>query len=349
MSKRFRVAYLMEPPHGQFLVDMEKAADVDLVKIDIRTKSDDEVLRELSQCQGYYCHAARDELPKNWHVSDALLDRLPDLLLVSSYGAGYDTIDAKACTAKGVAVCNQAGGNAEGVAEHALGMMLALLKRIPEAGCALREGRAQHRESFMGRELFGRTVGIVGLGHIGGRTAEMARSFNCRVVAYDPYLDAAQCAARSAEKVELDELLAVADVISVHCPLNAETRNMFDAAAIGKMRQGAIYVSTARGGIHDEDALHDALVAGKVGGAGLDVWVKEPPEPNHKLLSHPAVIATSHTAGVTHESRMRIAAMAADTFIRAARGETPPRIINPEVIPHFERRLAEALPLLAAE
>jgi D-3-phosphoglycerate dehydrogenase len=349
MSEKFRVAYLVEPPHGQFLADMSKAPEVEVLKIEIKNLSGEEILAQMATCHGYYCHAARDELPKEWHVTKELLSKLPKLLLVSSYGAGYDTVDPAACTASGVALCNQAGGNAEGVAEHAIGMMLCLLKRMPEADAAVRAGNAARREAFMGRELFGRTVGIVGLGHIGKRTAELARAFNCRVLTYDPYLSAEQCSALGAEKVSFEELLASSDVVSVHCPLNDETRNMFDRSTIARMRDGAIFVSTARGGIHDEDALFNALQAGKIGGAGLDVWLKEPPHTDHKLLTHPAVIASSHTAGVTHESRTRVAAMAAETFICAARGIIPPRIVNEAVTPTFERRLSKAFSPLAAE
>lgn len=296
----------------------------------------------LQRCQGYYVSAARDELPAPFHVTASLLERMPGLLVAVSMGAGYDTIDVDACTRAGVAVVNQAGGNAEGVAEHAIAMILALLKRIPEAGAALRAGTVKQREAFMGRELAGRTVGVVGLGHTGARTARYLHAFECRVLAYDPYLDAATCKARGAEKAELAALLRQSDIVSVHCPLTRETRGMLDAAAFAAMRPGAIFVSTARGGVHDEAALHQALVEGRLAGAGLDVWAKEPPPPGHPLLSHPAVIASVHTAGVTHESRERVARMAAEAFLEAAAGRAPPRLLNPQVLARYRERFGAA-------
>ena len=301
----------------------------------------------LQRCQGYYVIATRDELPAPFHVTASFLERMPELLLAVSMGAGYDTIDVDACTQAGVAVVNQAGGNAEGVAEHALAMILALLKRIPETAAALKAGTVKRREAFMGRELAGRTVGVIGLGHTGARTARHLRAFDCRVLAYDPYVDAATCKARGAEKAELAELLRESDVVSVHCPLTHETRGMLGAAAFAAMRRGAIFVSTARGGIHDEAALHQALVEGRLGGAGLDVWAKEPPPPGHPLLSHPAVIATVHTAGVTQESRERVARMAAEAFVAAAAGRVPPRLLNPEVLARYRERFTSfhGLPL----
>jgi D-3-phosphoglycerate dehydrogenase / 2-oxoglutarate reductase len=214
-----------------------------------------------------------------------------------------------------------------------------LLKRITEAHGALQAGMKGRKEAFMGRELIERTVGLVGLGHVGSRTAQILNAaFRCRVLAYDPYLDAAACKARGAQKVELAELIAQSDVISVHCPLTKETRGMFGADAFAAMRKGTVFVTTARGSIHDETALHEALVSGQVAAAGLDVWAKEPPQPDHALLSHPAVLASPHTAGVTFESRGRVARMAAEAFIDAAAGRVPPRVLNPQVLPRFKER-----------
>jgi D-3-phosphoglycerate dehydrogenase len=336
----FRVGYLDRPMHDTF--DQTTGADPALLVTRIATSEPEESIgTALQTCHGYYARASRDELPRPFHVTPDFLARMPTLLLVASYGAGYDTIDVQACTRAGVAVCNQAGGNAEGVAEHAICMMLAVLKRIPETHAALRAGTVILREHFMGRELTGRTVGIVGLGHVGSRTAQLANAFGCRVLATDPYLDAATCAARGAQKVDLLRLLAESDVISVHCPLTTETRGMFSTAAFNAMRRGAVFVTTARGSIHDEAALHAALESGQIAGAGLDVWEKEPPAPNHPLLAHPAVLASVHTAGVTHESRTRVARMAAEAFIDAAAGRVPPRLLNPEVVPRYMQRWSE--------
>ena len=180
------------PMHQSFRDTAAKDPALEVVTMELE-RPESEIAAMLAGCHGYYARASRDELPRPWHVTPDFLGRFPQLLMVASYGAGYDTIDVDACTAAGVIVVNQAGGNAEGVAEHALGMMLSLLKRIPEAHAVLRAGTLGLRESLMGRELVNRTVGIVGLGHVGTRTAQLANAFGCRVIAVDPYLDAKTC------------------------------------------------------------------------------------------------------------------------------------------------------------
>jgi D-3-phosphoglycerate dehydrogenase / 2-oxoglutarate reductase len=336
--KRFRVGYLDRPMHPAFDETARAAPNLSVERIAVN-QSHDQIMAVLKQCHGYYVSASQDEIAAPFYAKAPLLEQLPQLLFVCSFGAGYDTIDVDACTRAGIPVVNQAGGNAEGVAEHAVGMMLVLLKRITEAHGALQAGMKGRKEAFMGRELIERTVGLVGLGHVGSRTAQILNAaFRCRVLAYDPYLDAAACKARGAQKVELAELIAQSDVISVHCPLTKETRGMFGADAFAAMRKGTVFVTTARGSIHDETALHEALVSGQVAAAGLDVWAKEPPQPDHPLLSHPAVLASPHTAGVTFESRGRVARMAAEAFIDAAAGRVPPRVLNPQVLPRFKER-----------
>ncbi|HYL89316.1 MAG TPA: hydroxyacid dehydrogenase [Burkholderiales bacterium] len=337
LRPKFRVGCLGRPLHEAFerTAGADRTLSVHWVPLD---QPQDVVAAALEPVHGYYVSSAKDELPAAFRVTPALLARMPQLLVVVTYGAGYDTVDVDACTQAGIAVVNQAGGNAEGVAEHALGMMLALLKRIPEAHMAMKAGGIKRREAFLGRELHGRTVGIVGLGNVGTRTASYLHAFDCRVLAYDPYLDAATCKARGGEKVELAHLLAHADIVSLHCPLTKETRRMFDKRAFDAMLPGAIFLTTARGGVHDEKALHEALASGHLAGAGLDVWDTEPPPPDHPLLAHPAVIASVHTAGVTHESRQRVARMAAEVFIEAAAGRALPRLLNPEVQSRYAAR-----------
>ncbi len=337
-ARRFRVGYLSHVPHRSFLDTAATRPALEVVRIPL-DQPEPAVLDALAGCDAYYCMASRDELPKPFHVTAALLERLPDLLMVGSTGAGYDPVDPAACTAAGVLLVNQAGGNAEGVAEHAVGMMLALLKRMPEAQAAMRAGRARDRTALMGQELRGRTVGLVGIGHVGTRTAEILRlAFSCRVLACDPYLDAETVAARGAEKVEMAELLAESDVVSLHLPLSPETRRMMGAEAFARMRPGAVFVTTARGSIHDEAALLEALRSGHLAGAGLDVWEQEPPPADHPLLALPNVVASQHTAGVTEESRANITRIAALAFAEAAEGRLPPRIINPEAVPRFAAR-----------
>ena len=178
--------------------------------------------------------------------------------------------------------------------------MLALASRVGESDRLLRTASGISREDFMGYELTGKKLDIVGIGHIGTRVAHLAAAFDMTVQACDPYVDEAAIRARGAEPASLEELLSGSDVISLHCPRNQETLGMFDGDAFQRMKRGALFISTARGGIHDEAALYAALEAGHLGGAGLDVWAVEPPALDHPLLTLSNVIATYHTAGVTH-------------------------------------------------
>jgi D-3-phosphoglycerate dehydrogenase len=346
---RLRIGYVGYVPHQNFFDTCAMDPALELVRIPLES-SEAEAVQMLSSCHAYYAMASRDELPKPLHVTSALLARLPKLLMVASTGAGYDTCDPIACTEAGVALVNQAGGNAEGVAEHAVGMMLACLKRFPENAAAMKAGQAGNRAALLGRELKGRTVGLIGCGHVGRRVAEIVKAaFGCRVLACDPYLDAATIAARGAEKVDLPTLLAEADIVSIHCPLTPETRGMIGAAQFAAMKPGVVFVTTARGSIHVEAALLEALENGHLWSAGVDVWDQEPPPVDHPLLHHPKVIPTQHTAGVTGESRANITRIAALAFSDLAAGRMPPRIVNPEVKQHFAARVAAALGRAPAE
>jgi D-3-phosphoglycerate dehydrogenase len=199
------------------------------------------------------------------------------------------------------------------------------------------------REDVMGHEIRGKTIGLVGIGHVGSRVAALARAFGMQVVATDPNLPAEEIVRRGARPVSLPELLAESDVVSLHCPRDAGTLKMMDATAFARMKKGAIFVTTARGGIHDEAALVDALRSGHLAGAGIDVWDREPPPLDHPLLAMDKVYATFHTAGVTHECRRDIAQMSAEQIALVLAGGQPPRLINPEVWPAFEKRRAQLL------
>lgn len=295
----------------------------------------------LAGAHAYHVSAAKDEVPARWQVSADLLAQCPQLLCVSSGGAGYDTVDVAACTRAGVAVVNQAGANAASVAEMTFALLLSLVKRLGESEAALRAGTAVSREALMGHEIEGRVIGIVGIGEIGRRVARIATGFGLKVIAYDPLLTDAQIAERGAAPVSFDALLEQADIVSLHCPLNTVTRGMVDAAALRRMKRGALFVSTARGGIHDEDALLAALESGHIAGAGLDVWQVEPPPPRSGLLQRPDVAAAFHTGGVTHEGRRKVAQGSATQILDMLAGRKPARLLNPEVWPRFLARLAE--------
>ena len=335
-----RVFYVNAVSHPVFLEILATRPDVHVDRL-LNDSPEAAAAPVLSQAHGYQIGATRDELALPFHGTAELLAQTPNLLVVSSNGAGYDTVDVDACTAAGVLVVNQSGGNKEGVAEHVLGLMLALSKRIGETDRFMRAHPDIPRTGFMGHDILGRTVGIVGLGNVGARVAELCRGlFRMRVLAYDPYLSAEQIAAKGAEQVPLETLLRESHFVSINCPRNKETLGMIGAAQYALMRADAYFITTARGGIHDEAALAEALAAKRIAGAGLDVWAKEPPDPAHPLLRFDNVLASPHTAGVTHESRREMGRYAAEQMLAVLDGKRPPRLINPEVWGAYRDRFA---------
>lgn len=282
--------------------------------------------------------SVRTELKEPWFGNAALLQRCPNILAMSSAGAGFDVIDVDACNAAGVIVVNQSGTNSEPVAEHAIALMLGLTKRVGFTHRLMIEGAATDRLTMAGNNIKGKTVGIVGLGQIGRLTAKFAAVFDMRVLACDPYLTEAEIAARGARKVDFATLLAESDFVTVHCPRNAETLGMFNTAAFAAMKPSAFFINTARGKIHEEAALLNALNSGQIAGAGIDVFDVEPPPPDHPLLHHPHVMATPHIAGVTHETLHDMSKAAAEQWVALLRGRVPPRLVNPEVWPLYSER-----------
>jgi D-3-phosphoglycerate dehydrogenase len=337
-----RVFYVKYLAHEIYADILRARPDVRLDRLE--NESEDHVAAPiLAAAHAYQIGAARDEINTAFHAHADLLKRAPDLLIVSSNGAGYDPVDVDACTAAGVLVVNQSGGNAHSVAEHVLGMMLCLSKRIVESDHMLRRDRNVNRNALMGNEVQGRTIGIVGIGNVGRRVAQLCNGlFGMTVLAYDPFLSATEIAARGAQKVELDELLRRSDYVSISCPLTKDNRGMIGARQFALMQPHAFFITTARGFIHDEAALTHALRDKRIAGAGLDVWDKEPPPPDHPLLQFDNVLASPHTAGVTVEARTNMGKIAAEQILDALDGKRPPRIVNPEVWPVYAKRFERA-------
>jgi len=333
-----RVFYVKDLSHQIYADILRARPDVRLDRLE--NESPETVAAPiLAAAHAYQVGAARDELARHFHVDADLLRRAPNLLIVSSNGAGYDPVDVEACTAAGVLVVNQSGGNAHSVAEHALAMLLTLSKRIIEGDRALRRDLNVNRNALIGTEAQGKTIGVVGLGNVGRRIAALCNGLlGMKVLAYDPYLSAAEMAARGGEKVELDELLRRADYVSISCPLTRDSRGMIGARQFALMQPHAYFITTARGFIHDEAALLEALRNKQIAGAGLDVWSSEPPPADHPLLQLDNVLASPHTAGVTKEARTNMARIAAEQLLDALDGKRPPRIVNPEVWPGYARR-----------
>jgi D-3-phosphoglycerate dehydrogenase len=331
----FYVKYLANEIYADIL---RARPDVRLDRLE-NESPDDVSAPILAAAHAYQVGAARDELARHFHVDQDLLHRAPNLLIVSSNGAGYDPVDVEACTVAGVAVVNQSGGNAHSVAEHALAMLITLSKRIIQADRAIRREANVNRNALMGTEVQGKTIGIVGLGNVGRRIAALCKGLLAmNVLAHDPYLSATEMAERGGEKVALDDLLRRSDYVSISCPLTNESRGMIGAREFALMQPHAYFITAARGFIHDEAALEEALRSKRIAGAGLDVWAKEPPPPDHPLLQFDNVLASPHTAGVTREARENMARIAAEQMLDALDGKRPPRLVNPDVWPAYVRR-----------
>ena len=247
-------------------------------------------------------------------VDEELLAAGKKLRVVGRAGVGLDNVDVKAATDRGVLVVNAPSGNVVSAAEHAI----ALLRRIPEAQASLKAGEWK-RTKFVGTELQGKTIGLVGLGQVGSRVAARLRPWNVRLLAFDPFVTPARAAELGVEPVPLDDLLAQSDVVSLHAPGGAETKHLLGPMQFEKMKKGAILVNCARGALVDEAALVEALDSGKLGGAALDVFSVEPPK-DFTLMKHPKVLCTPHLGASTVEAQDRVAVETVEMLSEALRG-----------------------------
>ncbi|HEV2177196.1 MAG TPA: phosphoglycerate dehydrogenase [Terriglobia bacterium] len=239
-------------------------------------------------------------------VTAELLERAGRLRVVGRAGVGVDNVDLNAATRRGIVVMNTPGGNATSVAEHALALLLALARRIPQADRSLKEGKWEKKQ-FLGTELRSKTLGLVGLGHIGMEVARLAQACQMDVLACDPYVPAMMAGQHNIRLAALEELLPASDFISLHSTLTPETQHLINARTLGLMKPGVRLVNCARGELVDEAALLQALESGQVAGAALDVFETEPPrEAAAQLATHPNVIATPHIAGSTEEAQETI-------------------------------------------
>jgi D-3-phosphoglycerate dehydrogenase len=252
-------------------------------------------------------------------VTAALLAAAPRLKVVGRAGVGVDNIDLEAARQRGVTVVNAPTSTTVAVAELTFGLILALAREIPRADAAMKQGQWLKKE-LEGVELYGKTLGIIGVGRIGMEVAKRAAIFGMHVIAYDPLVPAEEIRQRGAEPVSLQGLYAAADFISLHLPLTEQTRAMIGAQAFAQMKDGVRLVCAARGGIIDESALVAALNSGKVAGAALDVFATEPPGAS-ELVTHPKVIATPHIGAQTVEAQARAAGDIAHEVLAALRGE----------------------------
>jgi D-3-phosphoglycerate dehydrogenase / 2-oxoglutarate reductase len=239
-------------------------------------------------------------------VTATLMDAAPRLAVVGRAGVGVDNIDVPAATARGIYVVNAPLGNIVAAAEHTIAIALALLRRVADADRSVRAGEWT-RSKFMGRELRGKTLGLVGIGRVGSEVARRAAAFEMRVIAHDPFATEASARAAGAQLVELEDLLATADVISLHTPLTEKTRNLINAETLARMKKSAVLVNCSRGEVVDIPALASALQAGTIAGAALDVFAPEPLAADSPIRGAPHTVLTPHIAGSTSEAQVNVA------------------------------------------
>jgi len=296
--------------------------------VQVRRGLDEDGLAAALHEDGYDALVVRSES----RVTNKVLGASPALRVVARAGVGVDNIDVPAATRHGVLVLNMPTGNTVTTAEHTITLLLSMVRSLPQANALLRSGQWE-RKQFLGMELAGKTLGIVGLGRVGGEVARRALGLSLRVLAYDPYI-----APEVAERLHvtlcssLDELLPRCDLLTVHTPLNEETRGIIDAHALALLPRGARVVNCARGGIVDEGALLAALDDEHIAGAALDVFVGEPiRDARHPLISHPRVVATPHLGSATHEAELNVALGTARAALDALAGLPVASAVNAPV------------------
>ena len=267
-------------------------------------------------------------------IDGEVLDREPQLRVVSNFAVGYDNVDVPAATARGVAVCNTPGVLTETTADFAWALLMTAARRVVEGADYVRAGkwRTWGPKLLLGRDLTGATLGIVGFGRIGREVAKRARGFDMRVLASDTHEDEAAARELGATYYPLDDLLRESDFVTLHVQLTPETTQMIGTRELGLMKREAILVNAARGPVVDTDALVAALRDGTIAGAALDVTDPEPLPADHPLIALPNALVVPHMASATVATRDRMAALAAQNLLAVLRGEHPPGIVNPEAL-----------------
>ncbi|WP_311043593.1 hydroxyacid dehydrogenase [Rhizobium lentis] len=261
---------------------------------------------------------------------EAAIEAAPSLRVLSKHGVGVDNIDVDAASRREIPVIVATGANSLSVAEHAIALLFAVVKRIVPLDSGLRAGRWE-KPGFSGKELAGMTVGLVGFGAIARHTAAFARGFGLEVQAFDPFADEAAFAEAGVQRVaDVDDLIASSDILSLHCPLTPETRNLLDDRRLGMMKPGSFVINTARGGLIDEDALLRAVESGQIAGAGLDTFQTEPPAENHPFWQSQRIVVTPHIGGVTQEANVRVGVDAVEGIFAIVEGRPlgRERIVN---------------------
>ncbi|AIY89624.1 phosphoglycerate dehydrogenase [Geoglobus acetivorans] len=318
------------------------------LEVDVMPGLDEEELERI--IENYDALVVRSS-PK---VTARIIDKAKKLKIIGRAGVGVDNIDVNYATQKGIVVVNAPGGNTVSTAELTIGMILAAARKIPQADKSVKEGRWE-RKKFVGKELRGKTIGIIGLGRIGYEVAKRARAFEMNVIAYDPYISEARAREVGVRVVDLDELVRNADIITVHVPKTKETENLIDEDEFEKMKDGVIVINCARGGIINEKALINALKSGKIYAAALDVYETEPPDFDSELFGFDNVVTTPHIGASTKEAQEIVGMIIAEDIINMLHGYPVKNAVNlPSLSPEdFEflmpyLKLAEKMGKIAA-
>ncbi len=274
-------------------------------------------------------------------VDEALLEHATSLKMIARAGVGIDNVDVRAASKRGIIVVNAPFGNVNSAAEHSMALLLSLCRKITVANADLKSG-AWNRAPFTGCELKGKTIGVIGLGKVGGRVALRCKAFESEVIACDPYISEKRAEDFGVKLVSLDDIIRLSDIITVHTPLNDETRGMLSADHFSRMKDGVIIINCARGGIYAEEATLEALNSGKVAAAGFDVWSKEPPDTEtlKQLIGHPQMIVTPHLGANTFEAQKNVAVDVSKEIVSYIDGKPLENAVN---IPRFDPDLMDQM------
>ncbi len=353
---KLKESILAMPTNGRpniLVADPIASEGVDLLRtagnVDVRTGLSEEELCEL--IPNYAALVVRSETK----VTRRVLEAGRNLMVVGRAGVGVDNIDLEAATERGIIVVNAPQGNTVAAAEHTIALLLAMARHIPAADRALHEGKWQ-RKRFIGTEVRGKVLGIVGLGKIGTEVARRAQGLEMRVLAYDPYVPVERAEQLGVQSVSLEELLRQSDFVSLHAPMTQQTQGLIGAKEIELMKPTARIINVARGGIVDERALADALERGRLAGAAIDVFTQEPPPPDHPLLRAPNAVLTPHLGASTAEAQERVAVDVAEQILEVLAGRPARYAVNaPALPPETLRvlgpymRVAEAIGAIATQ
>lgn len=306
--------------------------------LELPTVDEDQLIAQLADCDALVVRSAT-------RVTRRVLEAAPQLRVVGRAGVGTDNIDLEAATQRGIIVVNSPAGNTLAAAELTIAMMLALARRIPHAHASVKAGEWK-RSAFLGRQLHGKTLGLIGLGRIGTEVARRSRALGMTLIGSDPFLSAERAQDMGIELVELSDLYRNSDFISLHCSLTAETRQLINRRSLGQMKRGVYLINCARGELVDEAALAEALQSGRVSGAALDTFEHEPPV-GSPLLELENVIVTPHLGASTAEAQIEVAVEVAQQVLEALAGRAPRYAINMPPVPPEQRAFMDPFLLLA--